>query len=108
MTGTITSLGVGSGLDVTSIISKLMEIEQQPITTLTSQTTAIKTQLSAYGKLSSAISTFRDAASATTKGDTWSATKSTSSDDTAVSVTAGTAAPSRATPPPIRCPASSR
>lgn len=93
MTGTITSLGVGSGLDVTSIISKLMEIEQQPIQTLETQTTAIKTQLSAYGKLSSAISTFRDAASATTKGDTWSATKSTSSDDTAVSVTAGTAAP---------------
>ena len=33
-TGTITSAGIGSGLNVNSIISSLMAVESQPLTAL--------------------------------------------------------------------------
>jgi len=93
MTGTISSPGIGSGLDVQSIVSQLMVLEKAPIDDIEKKTTAVKTQLSAYGKLNAAVAAFRDASMAVTKSDTWTTTTSTSSDATSVSVTSGTAAP---------------
>ena len=48
---TISSLGLGSGLDVESIITKLMAVEQQPITDINNRTSGLKTKLSTYGTL---------------------------------------------------------
>lgn len=89
---TISSLGLGSGLDVESIITKLMAVEQQPITNINTKTGDLKTQLSTYGQIQSTLSTLRDAASKLTNPDTWAGAKTTSSDPTAVSVTASTGA----------------
>ena len=50
-TGSITSSGIGSGLDVETIISKLMAIEQRPLTQLQSSATDIQTKISAFGSL---------------------------------------------------------
>jgi flagellar hook-associated protein 2 len=91
-TGTITSTGIGSGLDVDSIVTKLMSIEDQPIALLEKATTTVQTQLSAFGQLQSTLATFRDAAQKLTTADAWTPTTSTSSDPTSVSVTSGTAA----------------
>jgi flagellar hook-associated protein 2 len=88
---TISSLGIGSGIDVNSVISQLLAVERIPLTKLQTQATAMQTQLSTYGKLQSAMSTLRDAASALTKSDTWGQTVGTSSDASAVSVTTSTA-----------------
>lgn len=90
---TLSAAGIGSGLDVAGIVSSLMAVERKPIELLATKTTDIKTQLSAYGKLNSAIAAFRDASSALTKADMWAATTSTSADPTSVSVASGTAAP---------------
>jgi flagellar hook-associated protein 2 len=92
--GTISSAGIGSGLDVNSIISKLMSVEQAPLTQLQSKATTIQTTISAFGAVQSALSTFRDAAQALTLPSTWQATTGTSSDPTAatVSTTSGAAA----------------
>ena len=88
---TISSLGIGSGIDVNSVISQLLAVERLPLTKLQTQATAMQTQLSTYGRLQSAMSTLRDAASALTKSDTWGQTVGTSSDASAVSVTTSTA-----------------
>ncbi|PTT76217.1 flagellar hook protein [Pelomonas sp. HMWF004] len=89
---TISSLGIsGSGLDET-VITKLMAVERQPITQLSTKTEGLKTQLSAFGKVQSALSTLRDAAAKLTKPDTWGGSLATSSDPTTVSVSAGTGA----------------
>ncbi len=58
---TISSPGLGSGLDVNGIISKLMTIEQQPLVNLTQKEASYQAQLSAYGNLKSALSTFQSA-----------------------------------------------
>lgn len=60
-TGTITSAGVGSGLDVTGIVSKLMAVEGRPVVLLQTQEAAIQTTLTAYGTLSGALSQFQTA-----------------------------------------------
>lgn len=59
---TISSAGVGSGLDVASIVSKLVAVESQPITLLNTRQQAYKDQLSAYGRILSAASSMQTAA----------------------------------------------
>lgn len=83
----ISSPGIGSGLDVNSIISQLMAIERKPITNLQSQAYQIQAQISEYGKLQSATSALRDAALKLTSSDTWGQTTGTSSNAAAVGVT---------------------
>ncbi|HEX3140622.1 MAG TPA: flagellar filament capping protein FliD [Rhizobacter sp.] len=85
----ISSTGIGSGLDVESIVTKLMSIEKQPITRLQTTASTIQTKISAFGQLQSAVSSFRDASLALTKATTWGATTATSSDAGAVSVSTG-------------------
>ncbi|CAN5298263.1 flagellar filament capping protein FliD [soil metagenome] len=89
----ITSLGIGTnGLDLESLVNKLVAGERTPITQLQSRTATLKTQLSSYGKVQSALATVRDAAAKLTKPDTWGASTATSSDTSSVSVTATTGA----------------
>jgi flagellar hook-associated protein 2 len=57
----ITAPGIGSGLDVQSIVSQLMEIERQPLQRLQFKQNQLEAQISAYGQLSSTLSTFQSA-----------------------------------------------
>lgn len=88
---TITSAGIGSGLNIEELITKLVAAERTPITQLATKTETLKTQLSIYGKLQSAISTVRDSALKLTRPETWQASLATSTDAASVAVTAGTA-----------------
>lgn len=82
----ISSLGVGSGLDVNSIITGLMAIERRPLNNLESAEKTINTQISEVGKIKSALSKFRDLAAKLAGTDFWKQT-SGSSGSTAVGVT---------------------
>jgi flagellar hook-associated protein 2 len=55
----IQSTGVGSNLDVNSIITKLMQIESQPLTTLATKEASFQAKVTAYGSLSGALSSFQ-------------------------------------------------
>ncbi len=89
----ITSAGIGSGLDIESLIGKLVAVERTPINQLKTHTDGLKTQLSAYGKIQSSLAAMRDAAAKLTKPDTWAASMGSSSDATAVTVSPGASAP---------------
>jgi flagellar hook-associated protein 2 len=58
-TGTLSSAGIGSGLDVNSIVGQLMAIEQRPLTLLSRKEASYQTKLTAYGSLKGALSTFQ-------------------------------------------------
>lgn len=58
---TISSAGIGSGLDVQSIVTQLMAIERQPLQRLQQKQSQLEAQISAYGQLSSVLSKFQDA-----------------------------------------------
>ena len=60
----ITSTGIGSGLDVTGIVSQLMALEQRPLTALTTKEAAYQAKISALGSLKGALSSLQNAASA--------------------------------------------
>jgi flagellar hook-associated protein 2 len=60
----ITSLGVGSGLDAESIVTKLMAVEKLPLTRLTTRTAGYNAKISAYGAISSALSSLKTTANA--------------------------------------------
>lgn len=88
----ISSAGVGSGLDVKSIVTQLVAIEKQPLKALQTTASKIQTQLSLYGTIKSQVSALGDAAAVLAGAGGWSAQKATSSNAAAVSVTAGSGA----------------
>lgn len=89
---TLTSLGLGSGLDAESIVTKLVALERQPITKLQTEASTIQSKISAFGKIQSAVSTLRDAAAKLTTPDLWASTTATSSDETIAKVTTSSGA----------------
>lgn len=83
----IQSTGVGSGLDVNSIITQLMAIESRPLTRLQQTASTTQTELSSYGALKSRIAALGDAAEKLAAAATWTKTRPTSSDASALTVT---------------------
>jgi flagellar hook-associated protein 2 len=88
----ISSPGIGSGLDVNSIVSQLMAVEQQPITALQKQQTTYQSQISAYGQVKSALATFQTAVKALSDPAKFKVYTGAVSDSTVLSVTAGASA----------------
>jgi flagellar hook-associated protein 2 len=80
----ITSLGVGSGLDLNSIVSSLVEAERVPTESrLDSEEQSIITSLSGFSALKSAMSLFEGSLSKVGSASTYN-TKSSSVSDTSV------------------------
>lgn len=92
----ISSPGVGSGLDVNSIVTQLVAIEKQPLQPLQTKASTLQTQLSLYGMIQSQVSALGDAADALAQSAGWSAQVATSSNPAAVNVSASSAASSTA------------
>lgn len=87
----ISSAGIGSGLDVKSIVSQLVALEQKPLSQLQTKASSITAKLSAYGQLQSQMANLQDMASKLATASNWDA-MSVSSSNAAISGTATTAA----------------
>ncbi|MDF1690902.1 MAG: flagellar filament capping protein FliD [Zhongshania sp.] len=88
----VTASGIGSGLDITSIVSQLVNAERAPQENrLASKEALIQARLSAYGSLKSALSTFQSSLSSLKNAETFTKRSATSS-DTAVFTATSTAA----------------
>lgn len=81
-----------SNLDVAGIVSQLMQIERRPMQAIESKLSGIQTQLSAWGKMQSALSTLQDASRKLGRNETWKAATATSSDESYVKASAGSGA----------------
>ncbi len=91
-TAALSSPGIGSGLDVTSIVSKLMSIESQPLTLLTAQANSYNSTISAYGSLQSALSQFQSAMSTLSDPTQYQSLSATSSNTSVAGITASNSA----------------
>lgn len=60
----ISSPGIGSGLDIDSIITKLMAVEQQPLLKLATREASYQTKISSFGSLQGAVSSLNTAVAA--------------------------------------------
>ena len=84
----LTAAGVGSGLDIENIVTQLMELESRPLYILQDKEDELKTQLSAFGQLKSAISSFQTSMEGLASLDKFKLFSTTSSDEDVVTVSA--------------------
>lgn len=75
----ISSVGIGSGLDVNTIVTKLVELEKAPLTTLTKKAANLGAQMSEYGTIKSQIAALSDAATGIGTAALWNPLSVTSS-----------------------------
>ena len=83
---TISSLGIGSGLDVNSIISQLVALEKQPLQLLSTQATSINSKISAVGSIQSQYSSLATLATSLSDPTAWQAATATSSNTAAATI----------------------
>ena len=90
---TLSSIGLGSGLDVNTIITQLVALERSPIQQLQTEATKIDARLSSFGRIQSSLDALRTTARSLADASTWRAASATTSDATAVTVTASSGSP---------------
>lgn len=88
----VSSLGTGSGLDLSGILTKLMAVEQEPLTRLDEKEATYQAKLSAYGTMKGAFSSLQTAALALNKSSLYAGKTATSSDTSVLTTSANTAA----------------
>src|SRR5262252_1697017 len=81
----------GGAIDVNGLVSQLMTVEQQPLVALKKRESAVQAQLTAFGQIQSAVSTFQDAVTGLRVGSAFSSATATVSGEGATA-TASTGA----------------
>lgn len=89
----LTAAGIGSGLDVESMITQLVTLQKQPLKQLQSKASSIDTQISTMGSLKSLMSTLQDAAKKLTDKSAWQLTTAASSNAAVAVKVTGNAMP---------------
>jgi flagellar hook-associated protein 2 len=87
-TPALASPGIGSGLDVNSIVDKLMAAEAAPLQSYDKKTASYQAKLSAYGQLSGAVGVFQSALSGLNAANAFNALSATSGNKDLLSATA--------------------
>ncbi|QPK63135.1 flagellar filament capping protein FliD [Methylomonas sp. LL1] len=89
--GIVSSVGLGSGIDIQTLVSQLSKAESQPaLNAISRQKTIADTRLSGLGTLKSALSDFQKAVAKLKDSSLFKTHKSSSSDESILKVTAGT------------------
>lgn len=88
----VTSTGVGSGLDVNSIVTSLMTLERRPLNLLEARAGTIQTCISAFGALKGQVATLGDLAARLADPANWNPTRIDSTGSESVSASATSAA----------------
>lgn len=84
--------GIGSGLDINGIVSKLMDLEKKPLANLQKAASTGQTKLSAYGQLKSQLSNLQDQVAKLAADANWNSVTLSSSNAGAVSGSVGATA----------------
>ena len=89
---TFTSLGIGSGMDLNTMLTQLVAIERRPIQQLQSAADRLKTKVSAMGQVKSLVSAVQDAANALSGANLWRASVAKSGNEGIVGALGGSTA----------------
>jgi flagellar hook-associated protein 2 len=85
---TTSSLGIGTGIDLQSMLTKLMAAERAPITALDTKIAGVNTKISLYGTLKAKLDALKSAAETLQYPSKLSAVTATSTDSTIVGANA--------------------
>ena len=89
MAGSITSLGIGSGIDIESIVNQLVAVERRPIQFLETRQAELDIQISALGLVQESVSNFQSSISDLKLSTGFRSFSVTSSDDQVLTAEAG-------------------
>ncbi len=89
--GALSSPGLGSGLDVNTIVGQLMAVEQRPLTLLSRKEASYQTKLTAYGTLKGALSSFQNTMQSLSTATRFQSLTATSGDSSILSASASAA-----------------
>ena len=89
---TISSLGIGSGLDSEAIVTKLVSLDKAPLTALKNRAKIESAQISEFAKIKSQVAALADAAQAMSTSTAWSARSASSSNISAATISATSSA----------------
>ena len=92
----LSSAGIGSNLDVDGIVTKLMSVEQKPLTSLNKKEASFQAKLSGFGTLKGALSQFQTAVRGLSDISKFQGVRATVG-DASVATVSGTAAAKPAT-----------
>lgn len=88
----LSSPGIGSNLDVNSIVQQLMSVEAQPLTTLAKKEASFQAKLSAFGSVKSALGAFQGALAGLSDPSKFETLTATPGDSTIVTASAASGA----------------
>lgn len=84
----LSSPGIGSGLDINGIVSQIMSLERRPLASLDNKEAKQQTQLTAFGSLKGALSSFQNSLTALSSPAKFTAITANFADTTLANVSA--------------------
>lgn len=91
-TNSSTSLAGGTNIDVNGLVSKLMTIEQRPLTVLNNRQATVQSKISAVGQVKSSLAAFQTALQGLSSATKFQANTATSSDTSTFTASASSSA----------------
>ena len=88
----LSSPGIGSGLDINGIIGQLMAVERRPLFALDAKEARHQTQLTAFGTIKGALSSFQSSITSLAKSANYNVNQASFSDTSLATVSADTSA----------------
>ena len=88
----ISSLGVGSGLDLNGLLTKLVDVEKKPLEALAVKATAVQAKVSGLAQIQAQFAELTDVATKLSDPEAWVARTATSSNTSAATITTTAAA----------------
>ena len=89
----ITSVGIGSGLEVDKIVTQLVELEKAPLKTLETKAETITSKISTYAEIKSLTDTLNTAAAKLSRDSAWNGVNISSSNSNVSGAMTGIAQP---------------
>jgi flagellar hook-associated protein 2 len=88
----LSSPGIGSGIDVNTIVTQLMAVEKQPLTQLDTEEASYQSKVTAYGSLKGALASFQTAMQSLALASSFQSQAATVADPTVFTASASNAA----------------
>jgi flagellar hook-associated protein 2 len=88
----LTSLGIGSGIDLNTMLTQLVALERKPLEQMRAEASRLQTKVSSFGQIQSLVSRLQDAANQLKGTSLWSQSQAKSANDNVVTAVGGSSA----------------
>lgn len=88
----LTSLGIGSGVDLNTMLTQLVAVERRPLEQMRSEASKLQTKVSSFGQIQSFVSRVQDASNKLKDSSLWAQSTAKSANEAVVTAVGGSSA----------------